>query len=319
MKIPAFPSLQNSDHPESWQDEAQVRGSCIVAARLVAAAGFLLAAIGVTAWGLASGGNVHARPVRLPHSSASPVPKTIALSSLIPHRWKLAFDPSFAGSQFDTKVWDTCYPWATNFAVGCSNFGHKEWEWYMPGQDRVSHGLLELVAQMQPTIGIGPSGKRLHYNCRSGIVTTYHSFQFEYGAVQVVAQMPRVGGMWPALWLAASDQKYPPEIDIVEHWVRPTHRTGVFLHPVHVNGTRPWNFLHTANLGVGFHTFSLVWTYHQIEWLIDGKIALIVHHGIPHESMYFIADLASAKRPSKGGCGGALAIKSVKIWVPPKR
>lgn len=283
-------------------------------ARLVAAVGFLLAAVGVTSWGLISAGHTITHRIQVPHSAAASSPGTSTLASLIPSGWKREFNPSFTGSTLDTKVWDTCYPWANAKQFGCSNFGHKEYEWYMPGQVRVSHGLLELTAERKPTTGISPTGKRLHYACRSGIVTTYHSFQFEYGAVQVVARMPRVGGMWPALWLAASNKQFPPEIDIVEHWVRPRFRTGVFLHSL--AGPRPYNYPQTANLAVGWHTFTMIWTVHQIEWLIDGKIALVVKHGIPHQSMYFIANLANARPPSKGGCGGTFFIRSVQIWRP---
>ncbi len=280
--------------------------------RLVAAIGFLLAAIGVTSWGLISAGhaNTHATA---PHASASPTPTPIALSSLIPSSWQLAFNPSFTGSRLDPKVWDTCYPWADT-AFGCSNFGHKEYEWYLPSQDRVSNGLLELVAQRQPTPGLTKAGKPTIYACRSGMVTTYHSFRFEYGAVQVVARMPSVGGMWPALWLLPANKSFPPEIDIVEHWVRPQYRTGVFLH---TKRGRPYNFVQTANLAVGWHTFTLVWTFHQLEWLIDGKIAMVVHQHIPHQPMYFLANLANSRPPSKGGCGGTFFVRSVQIWLPP--
>jgi len=287
-----------------------------VGARLVAAIGFLLVAIGVTSWGLISARTPNAHHPRA--LSPSPAPGPIALSSLIPANWKLAFNPSFAGSKLDTKTWDTCYPWKNPQVFGCTNTGHKEFEWYLPRQDRVSNGILELVAQRKPTTGrISPNGKLLHFGCRSGIVTTFHSFQFEYGAVQVVARMPSVGGMWPALWLAAANKQFPPEIDIVEHWVRQTRRTGVFLHAIGATGNNPSYYMYpqTANLAVGWHTFTMVWTFHQVEWLIDGKIALVAHHGIPHQPMYFIANMASFRRPSKG-CGGTFFIKSVQIWAP---
>jgi len=291
-----------------------------VSARLAAAVGFLMVAIGVTSWGLISAGSASAHHARAPHPSVSPASRTISLASIIPRGWKLKFHPSFARPGLNTKVWDTCYPWVTNFAVGCSNFGHKEWEWYLPSQDRVSNGLLELVARPQSTAGHTQNGTPQQYFCRSGIVTTFHSFQFEYGAVQVVARMPKIGGMWPALWLlAVASTKYqpplsPPEIDIVEHWVRPTNRTGVFLHAP--SGPRPYNYPQTANLAHGFHTFSMLWTQHRVEWLIDGKIALIARQSVPHVPMFFIANLASFRNPKKGQCGGALVIRSVKIWGP---
>lgn len=224
--------------------------------------------------------------------------------------WHLKFHPLFSGSSLNLSDWATCYPWADR-PTGCTNFGHSEYEWYLPGQDHVSNGLLYLTAQKKRTIGISPTGQRLNYDCRSGMVTTFHSFQFQYGIVQVVARMPSNFGMWPALWLAASSEKFPPEVDILEHWNRPVRPTGVFLHTI--SGPDVFAFPQTANLAVGWHTFTLVWTRQKMAWFIDGHRVLRTDRTV-RQSMYFIANLADSRDPTKYGCGGSLIIRSLKIW-----
>jgi len=304
-----------------------VPGALRTSSRLIGTLGASTAVAGLMLWGMTCSTSAKpggARDVDHLAAAASPAPRSaIATPDPGPARpntasavifgnakWRLKFHPTFSGSRLNHSVWDTCYPWA-NPKVGCSNFGHNEFEWYLPGQDRVAHQHLYLVAKRKRTIGISPTGKRLIYYCRSGMVTTFHSFQFQYGIVQIVARLPSHIGLWPAFWLAASSEKFPPEVDILEHWNRPVRPTGVFLHTVH--GPDVVAFPHTANLAVGWHTFSLVWTKYKMAWFIDGRRVLHTDRTV-RQSMYFIANLADSRDPSKYGCGGSLIIRSLKIW-----
>jgi len=230
--------------------------------------------------------------------------------------WRLAFDASFRGSRLDTSVWATCYPWM-NAPSGCTNFGNSEYEWYLPSQVRVSGGALQLVAQRMPTPGRTVHGTPKEYSCRSGMVTTYPGFRFEYGYVQVVAQIPDGTGLWPALWLAASNLVWPPEIDILEHWGA-SDRARVGMHPA--GATQNFSFFAkpvTSDLSAGWHTFGLSWTAARLVWFIDGEAVMTLSYDIPHQSMYLIADLAEASPPQSGdSCSGTMLIRSVKVWQP---
>jgi beta-glucanase (GH16 family) len=227
--------------------------------------------------------------------------------------WKLTFDPGFSGSRLNTSVWATCYPWA-RAASGCTNFGNShEYEWYLPSQDQVSQGILHLVARRIATPGTNRDGAPEEYFCRSGIVTTFPSFRFEYGYLQVVARIPLATGLWSAFWLAAANQHWPPEIDILEHWGA-NDDTAVYLHPVGASriGARPV----TGNLAAGWHTFALYWTRTRLVWFIDGRAVLSTDQHIPQQPMYFIANLAGTSPPGTGGCTGTLLVRSVKVWQP---
>jgi beta-glucanase (GH16 family) len=255
----------------------------------------------------ADGPDASAHPSASPSASSRPAGVTTA--------WRLSFDADFSGSRLNTSVWATCYPWM-DVASGCTNFGNSdELEWYLPSQDMVSGGVLHLVAELTPTLGQTHEGAPKEYYCRSGMVTTYPNFRFEYGYLQVVARIPLATGLWPALWLAASNQQWPPEIDILEHWGTNTHTAGVYFHPVGAAelAVHPA----TANLSVGWHTFGLYWTPSKLAWFIDGREVMSADQQLLHQSMYFIANLADYRLPQSGtGCVGTLLIRSVKVWQP---
>src|SRR5262249_26962676 len=127
--------------------------------------------------------------------------------------WKQTFSATFSGSRLNTSVWGTCYPWESQ--SGCANLGNSslEYQWYTPSQDQVQDGALHIVAKKEPTVGGGRT-----YDYQSGLVTTFPGYQFQYGYIEVEARVPSATGLWSALWLAAANEQWPPEIDILEHW-----------------------------------------------------------------------------------------------------
>jgi beta-glucanase (GH16 family) len=231
-----------------------------------------------------------------------------------PSTWKLAFNAAFTGSALDTNVWTTCYKF-TSPGAGCTNYGNPdEDEWYLPSQDQVSGGMLSLVAQHEPTSGLSSSNTSQEYSCRSGMITTANSFNFEYGYVQMVARLPYGPGLWPAFWLAASNNAWPPEIDIFEHWDSQTS-AGVYVHST--NGTRQGGRADgLPNLSLGFHTYTLSWTATKLTWYIDNKQVFSTTSGVPQQAMYIIANLANTSTAANS-CSGSMAIKSIKVWQPP--
>ena len=185
-----------------------------------------------------------------PSSSSAPAP-------IQAQGMTLKLDATFPGTQLNTQAWGTCYPWTSG---GCTNFGNADdpdLEWYQAPQDQVSGGVLHLTAQRVPTSGLDKQGAAKEYACRSGMVTTYPSLRFEYGYVQVTAQIPFGKGLWPAFWLAAANEKWPPEVDMLEHWGSEAAGT-VYLHPL--TGARQGGPVSMPGLATGWHTFGLSWT-----------------------------------------------------------
>jgi hypothetical protein len=229
-----------------------------------------------------------------------------------PPKGNPAFDATFAGTKLNTKVWDTCYPLQPSFRGGCKNWGNAavESEWYLPSQVQVSGGELHLVARRERTAGSNLQGHTVIYDCRSGMVTSYPSYKFEYGFVQIVADIPHSLGLWPALWLAATNGKYPPEMDIVESW-GVNVQAGAIFHPVGAFRDRT---LVPPKMTEGWQTYSLLWTKSKLVYYMGNQAVLTVTQRVPHQPMYFLADLAEYKPPRAGYCTGTMLVKSVKIW-----
>jgi beta-glucanase (GH16 family) len=233
-----------------------------------------------------------------------------------PSSWKLKFNQSFAGKKLNTNVWATCYPGAT--PKGCTNYSaiNGEQEWYQPSQVTVSDDALHLTARRVATAGYNAQGQPKTYECRSGMVATDHSFAFDYGYVQIKARIPYGTGLWPAIWLGAENNQWPPEIDILEHWAS-DNNFGAYLHwgspasPERIGIRQPlW-----TNLSKGWHTFTLYWTKSRITWYIDGRQVLTTTEHIPNQKMYLIMDVADTSL-AKGACTGTMLVESVKIWQP---
>jgi beta-glucanase (GH16 family) len=232
------------------------------------------------------------------------------------------FSATFTGTRLDRSIWDTCYPGAPlqypwESQRGCTNYGNKEYEWYKPSQDQVYGGYLHLVAKHVPTAGKSDNGAAQTYSCRSGMVTSYPGMQFEYGYVQVVADIPSHVGLWSALWLAAANFQWPPEMDIIESWGNDVSASSYF-HPYIPGHPHKYSKGKLSPSAVtGWHTFALSWTKQQLTYLLDGKVVLTVKgNHVPHQDMYLIANVAEYKptQYSSDTCDGQMLIKSVKIW-----
>jgi beta-glucanase (GH16 family) len=226
-----------------------------------------------------------------------------------PPRGKPVFNATFRGSRLSTKTWATCYPGAPQ--QGCTNFGNiQEQEWYQPSQVRVSGGVAHLVARRARTVGTTKTGARKVYGCRSGMITSYPSFKFRYGFVQVVANIPHAKGLWPAIWLAAANLTGRPEIDMVESW-GVNIKTASYYHPPHGSDSKGF---YPPAITRGWHTYTLSWTKSSLKYYVDRRLVLTVTKKLPRQAMYFIANVAEYLPAKRGYCSGQLDIRSVKIW-----
>jgi beta-glucanase (GH16 family) len=246
-------------------------------------------------------------------TAATSGPKPAAALLTVPAGWKLAFDPSFSGTQLSTGTWATCYDWATSPSIGCTNNPTKEKEWYVPSQVNVSGGTLNLVAKQESTQGTSSSGAAQTYTCRSGMVTSKPGFNFTYGLIQISAKLPYGPGLWPALWLAATNDQWPPELDIMEHWYSEPQMK-VYDHTIgtkYLGGPVPT----PADLSAGFHTYSLLWTKDRVTWYLDGTQVFTTTSYVPQQAMYFIANVADDSTAA-GACTGTMRIQSVKVYQP---
>lgn len=227
----------------------------------------------------------------------------------------LAFASTFGGGALDTGRWAPCYPWFKTLLAGCTNFGNsQEEEWYLPSQDQVSGGVLHMVATASPAQGWTRTGGSKVYPYRSGMVTTFSSFQFTYGYVQVVAKLPGGTGTWPALWLLPETEAWPPEIDIMENWGTASSFRATLHWATGSSDKQLGQTIATpANLTTGYHTYGLLWQPGSLTWYFDGTAVFSITGGnVPSQPMYFLADLAV---DGAAASGSSFDLQSVKIYT----
>lgn len=229
---------------------------------------------------------VSAPSTEVPTTTTVPVAQPVGITTGM----HLAFTSSFQGSSLNGSKWQTCYPWADS-GSGCTNFDNSELEWYLPSQDQVSNGTLHMTASKVTTIGTTRAGSPASYQWKSGMVTTYSSFDFTYGYVQVTARIPSGSGLWPALWLLPQNESWPPEIDIMENLGANTSRIYCTVH-TSLGGESQEIYNSPTNLSSGWHTYAVNWEPNSITWYIDGHQVFTSNANIPQQPMYFLANLA---------------------------
>ena len=114
----------------------------------------------------------------------------------------------------------------------------------------------------------------------SGRVRTKHRGDWKYGRIEVRAKMPIGHGIWPAIWMLPTDDKYggwalSGEIDIMEYRGQKPKQV---LGTLHYGGGWPDNKysgaefdLKSGSFSDDFHTFAIDWQDGKIVWSIDGK------------------------------------------------
>ena len=238
----------------------------------------------------------------------------------VPGPWHLVFSDDFDGSRLNDDNWVTCYDWNDD---GCTNAGHRELEWYLPGQVSVDNGALVLSAAKQPTYG---SDQKTH-SWTSGMVSTgrnswYGSthYTITYGYIAAAIQIPAEHGMFPAFWLMpAAAKTTPPEIDIFEGTSNP-ETAQMTLHWL----TSAGKDVHSANqygpvdYPAGYHVFAVDWEPTSITWYIDGveHYRVTDNSRIPRVAMEILLDLAVGwpKSPPADITSAQMKVDWVRAW-----
>jgi beta-glucanase (GH16 family) len=164
---------------------------------------------------------------------------------------------------------------ATRYIYGGGSLDHlnDEWSRYRDRDNHVftPHGL-SLVARAAGTLSPGA--------VESGMLRSRWSG--EYGVFEIRMKVPAGRGMWPAFWLNPQDQKWPPEIDVVEivnNGRDDTRRSFHFLHPdpppsagAGARLAHDQTFTPGIDYAGGFHVFAVEWTPDRVRHLVDGKV-----------------------------------------------
>ena len=193
--------------------------------------------------------------------------------------WSLAFDDCFNQPWLNLNTWNIGLPWG--------RVNRNELQFYADDAfDLVSNPSHVLIrAEPRPMEGRPYTSGALHTRGR---------FSFQYGYAEIMVKVPKGKGLWPAFWLLAEGDDWPPEIDVFEiigdqpntvymtnHWKSPSGEhlstQGIYTGP---------------DFSAGFHTFAVDWRPGEVIWYVDGIERYRTNQGVPAEPMYLIVNLA---------------------------
>lgn len=211
-----------------------------------------------------------------------------------PKKWKLTWQENFKGKKLDTSRW--------NYEVNDWGGGNNELQYYTARDSNLylKGGLLHIR-------GIKEDYLTKHYT--SARITTKGKADFTFGKMEIRAKIPTGRGMWPAIWMLPTDEKFggwptSGEIDIMEtkgqypdtlygtmhfgnKWPGNRYKGGVTQHEG------------PGGYGDGFHTYGIEWQKDSIAWFVDGRkyfetnISDVAGYTYPfNERFHFILNLA---------------------------
>ena len=153
--------------------------------------------------------------------------------------------------------------------------GNKEWQRY---RDDRNHELvgdsLRLVARVEDGLRDG--------GITSGMLRSKWTGRLGYYECRI--KVPRGRSLWPACWLNPQDQRWPPEIDIVEivdngHDTTSRSYHNVLEGPNRDHGTLTFSLLTKRNgynpgfdYADAFHVFAVEWTESHVRHFVDDKL-----------------------------------------------
>ena len=221
--------------------------------------------------------------------------------------WELTFEDEFdalalrdesgGGGDPDGR-WRTRYIWERDTII------NDELQYYVDPAEhglspfRIEDGALVVSARETPP-GIAASVAGQPYV--SGVLTTERSFAQRHGRFEARARVPRGRGLWSALWLLPSFERWPegvavlPEIDVMEHL---GHAPETYHTTLHTNQSGPLTSHGSehdtgVDLTAGFHLYSVVWTPETVSWYLDREP--VFSHPTPADftrPVHFLINLA---------------------------
>ena len=222
-------------------------------------------------WAAGSGCAAAATPRAGDAPSAPPVPAAIREQG-----YRLVQNWDFASTVTDDRQLREAFFTRFVYEGGKLDKLNDEWQRYRDHDNHVfEDGALALVARAPTEVA---SGK-----IESGMLRSKWSGQ--YGYFECRMKVPGGRGMWPAFWLNPQDQKWPPEIDILEivNNGRDSSRNSFhFLHsgvkeslPVassllNNNKTYKPGFDYQDD----FHTFAVEWTAERVRHFVDDVLVV---------------------------------------------
>jgi beta-glucanase (GH16 family) len=121
---------------------------------------------------------------------------------------------------------------------------------------------------------------------------SYGKFSYEYGYMEVRAQLPAGTGPWPGIWMLGNDffsTGWPAcgEIDVME--ATATNPNTIFG-TLHYVGNNPGSTLTVQNTSTAYHLYGLEWSPTEIQILVDNVVYFTYSNSntLPYNQNFFI-------------------------------
>lgn len=233
-----------------------------------------------------------------------------ATDPLALENWNLAFDDSFDSAATSARNWNTQ---RDDWIKGGRPYSNLEGAGYLAANAGVANGVLNLKTADSPASG---------YPISTGSVNSHRRFAFQYGYLEARVLVPSCDGCWPSFWMLASDDHWPPEIDIFEFF------------DTLAGDRHPWSALHWPSGNAageefangllasgdqvgGWHTYGVLWSRQQVQYFFDGvagpQFSDATH--APGEPMYPVLQLA-VQAGHHPAAGSTMQVDYVRAWVP---
>jgi beta-glucanase (GH16 family) len=201
-------------------------------------------------------------------------------------KYTLYYEDEFNGTTLDTSKWTV-----KNGVVRDPEQKQSQ-QWFSPENVSVGDGILRLAAKrdtflnhcfdlwINPTEGVKRFCNDFFYTASE----IAHKTDFGHGIYEISCKLPKGKGLGMAFWLWSYPQN--SEIDIFEinterdMWGRFDDKKLARIHSMNSHNdyyNNGWHYMCPTSytgpdFSADFHTFTVKWTPHKIEWYVDGEL-----------------------------------------------
>jgi beta-glucanase (GH16 family) len=193
---------------------------------------------------------------------------------------KLAWQDEFNGEGLpDSSKW--------SYEVGYVR--NNEEQYYTDGRlenifQKDGYLTIKTIKEKYPIEGKPNSKGKKEADYTSAAIETLGKASWQYGRVEVRAQLPKGKGIWPAIWMMGDNIKtvgWPAcgEIDVMEYVGHEPQRSHGTIHMQRKGGER-WHVVSKGNNVLldrpeeQFYVYTLEWTPEQLLILVDDQLVL---------------------------------------------
>lgn len=200
------------------------------------------------------------------------------------NQWKMVWN-----DEFDTDGLPDETKWSFDTEGNQWDWGNSELQNYTPADKHnawVENGTLVIEARRESYYWPGDGQTRDYTSAR---LRTKDKGDWTYGKFEIKALLPSGRGIWPAIWMLATDEVYggwpkSGELDIMENVGFDPDKVHFNIHCESYNGAKGNNkgtSISTSTPSKNWHVYGMEWDEESTRFFLDGN--LIFTYANPHQ------------------------------------